>query len=155
MNLGEHLTPEQIVPEMKSNGASEAIRELVDHLYEHHLLATPPREEVLDLLFQREAQVSTGVGSGVAIPHAFVGNLERVVTAFGRSSEGINFASLDNAPVFFVVLFIVPQAQYQLHLRALAAIAKMFANSEIRKELRSAITREDILAILSRRPPRT
>lgn len=155
MNLGELLTPEQIVPEMQSAGAREAIRELVDHLHGRQLLRGISREEVLELLFQRESQFSTGIGSGVAIPHAFVENLDRVVTAFGRSRQGIDFSSLDHAPVHFVVLFIVPKTEYHLHLRTLAAIAKMFANGEIRAELTSAASGEEILAILSRRPPRT
>lgn len=154
MNLGELLTPEQIVPDMRSAGAREAIRELVDHLDAQHLLPGPPREEILELLFQREAQVSTGVGLGVAIPHAFVENLQSVVAAFGRSRTGIDFASLDDAPVFFVVLFVVPKTQYHLHLRTLAAIAKMFADSQTRCDLTTANTREDILDILSRRPAR-
>ena len=51
---------------------------------------------------------------------------------FGRSVGGIDFEALDNAPVHFVVLFIVPRAQYNLHLQTLAAIAKTFANREIR-----------------------
>lgn len=154
MNLGELLTPGQILPDMRSSGAHEAIRELVEHLYAQQLLAGVSQQTVLDLLYQRESQVSTGIGSGVAIPHAFVENLDHVVTAFGRSRQGIEFSSLDNSPVHFVVLFIVPKTEYHLHLRTLAAIAKMFANRDIRTELLSAADSADLLAILSRRPPR-
>lgn len=155
MNLGELLTPDQIVPEMSSTGSREAIRELVEHLYNQQIITGPSQEEVIGLLYQREDQISTGIGSGVAIPHAFVDHLDRVVAAFGRSRQGLDFASLDGAPVHFVVLFIVPKTQYHEHLRTLAAIAKMFAHNGIRSELNSAQTREEILAILSRRPSRS
>jgi len=155
MNLGQLLTPEQIVPEMKSTEHREAIRELVNHLEEQQFLPAESTEDVLQRLFQREDQISTGIGSGVAIPHAFVPDLQTVLAAFGRSREGIDFAALDSAPVFFVVLFIVPQAEYHLHLRTLAAIAKMFSNGQIRRELGAAPDREAILEVLLKRPARS
>lgn len=154
MNLGQLLTPDQILPAMASTGHREAIRELVDHLDDHHLLRGASHDEVLHLLFQREEQISTGIGSGVAIPHAFVPSLEHVVAAFGRSQDGIEFAALDHAPVHFVILFVVPETEYHLHLRTLAAIAKMFTNRQIRDELSRARDGDEILEILSRRPAR-
>jgi mannitol/fructose-specific phosphotransferase system IIA component (Ntr-type) len=116
----------------------------------------PPshREEALAALKAREEQVSTGIGSGVAIPHAFSDVLEEVVAVFGRSKSGIDFEALDNAPVHFIILFIVPRKDYHLHLRTLAAIAKMFTNCEVRRQLGLAGTRDEILAILDSKPSR-
>jgi len=74
----------------------------------------------------------------VAIPHTFVPGLDRVITVFGRSKGGIDFEAHDQAPVFFVVLFVVPKSEDQLHLKTLAAIAKMFSNVDIRQSLASA-----------------
>jgi mannitol/fructose-specific phosphotransferase system IIA component (Ntr-type) len=82
------------------------------------------REVVLDSIKQREQTMSTGIGFGIAIPHASSDKVEEVVAAFGRSTVGIEFDSLDGRPVFFVVLFVVPKDQFQTHLRTLAAIAK-------------------------------
>ncbi|MEM0969999.1 MAG: PTS sugar transporter subunit IIA [Verrucomicrobiota bacterium] len=154
MNLGQLLTPDQILPEMQSSGHEEAIEELVLHLESKDQLGVSS-EDVLERLYAREREVSTGVGSGVAIPHAFLPDLEQVVTAFGRSREGIDFAAIDNAPVYFVVLFMVPKTEYHLHLRTLAAIAKMFNSQSIREELQGANTEQHILEILSQRPART
>jgi mannitol/fructose-specific phosphotransferase system IIA component (Ntr-type) len=84
------------------------------------------REDVLDSIRQREETMSTGIGFGIAIPHASSTKVHEVVAAFGRSSKGIAFESLDGEPVNFVVLFVVPKDQFQTHLRTLAAIAKSF-----------------------------
>ena len=110
------------------------------------------RGEVLDALRAREDQVSTGIGSGVAIPHTLSDRIGEVAAVFGRSRGGIDFEALDNAPVHFVILFIVPRSQYRLHLQTLAAIAKTFANREIRQRLAQAETREEVLAILAGEP---
>ncbi len=155
MNLAQLLTVDKIVPEMESTEHFAAIAELVDHLDDHDLLQGVSKPEVLEQLYRREEQVSTGIGSGVAIPHTFVRDLKEVITVFGRSRKGIDFGALDNAPVNYVVLFVVPKSEYHLHLRTLAAIAKMFSSSEIRSRLRDAGDSGEILDILSMRPART
>ncbi|GAA5477458.1 PTS sugar transporter subunit IIA [Haloferula helveola] len=149
MKLASLLTPDQVVLDMASEEHFPAIVELVDHLIEVGKLSTDLRDEVVDSLRTREEQVSTGIGYGVAIPHAFSENLSDVVTVFGRSSKGIDFEALDHCPVHFVVLFIVPKKDYHLHLQTLAAIAKMFTNCEIRKQLSAAECRTEILNVLA------
>jgi PTS system nitrogen regulatory IIA component len=109
----------------------------------------------LKALEEREALISTGIGSGVAIPHTFSDAIDKVVAIFGRSKEGINFQALDDAPVHLIILFIVPSKDYQLHLRTLAAIAKMLTNCEVRRRLAAAATRDEILEILDPKPVRT
>lgn len=148
MNLSNLLGPNQIILEMKAGGHWESIVELVHHLVDGGFLPSSLTAEVLGALKAREDQVSTGIGSGVAIPHAFSDHLEKVVAVFGRSREGIDFEAIDNAPVHYIILFLVPRKDYQLHLRTLAAIAKLFTNSEIRRRLATAATRDEILAIL-------
>jgi mannitol/fructose-specific phosphotransferase system IIA component (Ntr-type) len=155
MKLAKLLSADQIILDMKSEGHWTAITELVDHLVAVAMLPQNQREEVLESLRAREEQVSTGVGCGVAIPHAFSDALEDVVTVFGRSATGIDFEALDNAPVHFIILFIVPRKDYHLHLRTLAAIAKLFTNCEVRRQLAAAGTHDEILAILDCKPSRT
>ncbi|HSP42800.1 MAG TPA: PTS sugar transporter subunit IIA [Luteolibacter sp.] len=152
MKLAKLLSADQIILDMKSVEHWPAIIELVDHLVGVGKLPAGLREESLAALKAREDQVSTGIGSGVAIPHAFSDQIEEVVAVFGRSKEGIDFEALDNAPVHFVILFIVPRKDYQLHLRTLAAIAKLFTNSEMRQQFAAAQTRDEILAILGAKP---
>ena len=91
--------------------------------------------------------MSTGIGFGIAIPHCSSDRINDVVAAFGRSSQGIEFDALDNAPVKFVVLFVVPKNQFQTHLRTLASIAKFLNDRSVREELAGAPSAEAILAI--------
>ncbi len=154
MKLAKLLTADQIILDMKAVAHWPAITELVDHLVETRRLPLAHRGEILSALKAREDQVSTGIGSGVAIPHAFSDDIEEVVAVFGRSKVGIDFEAIDNAPVHLIILFIVPRKDYHLHLRTLAAIAKMFTNCEVRRQLVKAETRDEILAILDSRPSR-
>lgn len=154
MKLAQLLSVDQILLNMKETEHWPSITELVGHLVQVGRLSNPLSDEILIALKAREEQVSTGIGSGVAIPHAFSDQLEEVVAVFGRSKAGIDFAALDNAPVHLIILFIVPRKDYHLHLRTLAAIAKMFTNCEIRRRLGEAGTREEVMDILDSKPSR-
>ncbi|NCF12301.1 MAG: PTS transporter subunit EIIA [Verrucomicrobiaceae bacterium] len=147
MKLSSLLSPKQVILDLKGESCAHALAHMVDHLVSRGILDSSLRDEVLSLLEQREAQVSTGIGSGVAIPHAFSDSIDHVIAAFGRSSEGVDFEAIDNAPVNLVMLLIVPEAQHNMHLQTLAAIAKMFHNCSIRQQLHDAETVEDVLAI--------
>jgi mannitol/fructose-specific phosphotransferase system IIA component (Ntr-type) len=152
MKLAKLLSADQIIPEMKALEHWPAIVELVDHLVGCGRLPAGLKEQVLAELRNREDQISTGIGAGVAIPHAFSDELEEVAAVFGRSMAGIDFESIDNAPVHLIILFIVPRKDYHLHLRTLAAIAKMFTNCEIRRRIGGAASIDEILDILDCKP---
>jgi mannitol/fructose-specific phosphotransferase system IIA component (Ntr-type) len=154
MKLAKLLCAEHIILDMKAVEHWPSIVELVGHLVTTRQLPHSQLDEMLDAFRAREERVSTGIGSGVAIPHAFSDHLDQVVAVFGRSSVGIDFEALDNAPVHFIILFIVPRKDYHMHLMTLAAIAKMFTNSEIRRQLGAAETLEEILAIFDSKPAR-
>jgi mannitol/fructose-specific phosphotransferase system IIA component (Ntr-type) len=96
--------------------------------------------------------MSTGIGFGIAIPHASSDRVSEVVAAFGRSLDGIEFDSLDNAPVKFIVLFVVPKDQFQTHLRTLAAIAKFLNDRTVRDRLGSAGDAAAIYDVFSSNP---
>jgi mannitol/fructose-specific phosphotransferase system IIA component (Ntr-type) len=148
MNLGKLLDTDHILLDMNATEHWPAIVELVDLLTERGDIPKACYDEILSALKVREAQISTGIGSGVAIPHTFSDSIQDVVAIFGRSKEGIEFEALDHAPVHFIILFVVPQKDYHLHLRILGAIAKMFTNCEVRRKLSTAMTRDEILEIL-------
>jgi mannitol/fructose-specific phosphotransferase system IIA component (Ntr-type) len=151
MDLANLLTVEQILPQMQATERWGAIVELVDLLVSVGKVKPEDRDVVLAVLRQREETMSTGIGFGIAIPHASSDRVTEVVAAFGRSSGGIEFDSLDNAPVKFVVLFVVPRDQFQMHLRTLAAIAKLLNDRTVRESLGSATEAKDILAIFKSR----
>lgn len=145
----------QVIPQMRETAHWPAIMELLDGLVAAGGLPADLREEVAAALREREDQVSTGIGSGVAIPHAFSDKLDNVAMIFGRSREGIDFQSLDGKPAHFIVLFVVPRRDYHMHLRTLAAIAKHFTNAEVLRLLSHAETAESILGILDHKSSRS
>jgi mannitol/fructose-specific phosphotransferase system IIA component (Ntr-type) len=147
MQLGTLLSEDRIIPEMAATERWTAIVELIDLLVEKGQVKPEDRESVLAALRAREETMSTGIGFGIAIPHASSDRVAQVVAAFGRSSKGIEFDALDNAPVRFIVLFIVPKDQFQTHLRTLAAIAKFLNDRAVRDRLAQAATTPEILAI--------
>ena len=151
MSLASLLSSEQIIPEMQATERWPAIVELIDLLVSQGRIAPASRESILAALKQREETMSTGIGFGIAIPHASSEDVAEVVAAFGRSAQGIEFDALDNAPVKFVVLFIVPKNQFQTHLRTLASIAKFLNDRSVRESLASAGTRDEILGIFQER----
>src|ERR1700754_3488890 len=148
MTLGHLLTVDQILPEMKSTERWSAIVELVDLLVAQKQVKPADRDVVLGALRQREETMSTGIG----IPHASSDRVDKVVAAFGRSSTGIELDSLDNAPVKFIVLFVVPKDQFQTHLRTLAAIAKFLNDRTVRDRLGSADDAPAIYEVFSGGP---
>lgn len=135
MDLGDILGPEQIVPDLQASTRWEAIDELITKLIDSGKVPAEHREAITAVVRKRETSMSTGIGYGIGIPHASTDLLHEVVGAFGRSRKGVNFDALDNQPVTLVMLFLVPQGQFQKHLHTLARIAKLLH----RKEFRTAV----------------
>ena len=135
MDLGDILGPDQILPELKASTRWEAIDELISQLISSGKIQAEHREAITAVVKKRETSMSTGIGFGIGIPHASTDLIYEVVGAFGRSRKGVNFDALDNQPVNLVMLFLVPQGQFQKHLHTLAEIAKLLHKKEFRKSL--------------------
>ncbi len=135
MNLADILSPEQIIPELRATTRWEAIDELIENLVATGKIKPEHREPITAVVRKRETSMSTGIGFGIGIPHASTDLIYEVVGALGRSGKGVNFDALDSQPVNLVVLFLVPQGQFQKHLHTLAEIAKLLHKKEFRKLL--------------------
>jgi mannitol/fructose-specific phosphotransferase system IIA component (Ntr-type) len=138
MNLGDILSVETIVPDMKSSVRWESIDELIQNLVDTGKIRPQDREPIIAVVKKRESSMSTGIGFGIGIPHASTDLISEVVGSMGRSKNGIDFDALDNQPVNLVMLFLVPQGQFQKHLHTLANIAKLLHIKEFRMELEQA-----------------
>src|SRR5206468_11650446 len=119
MSLGNLLSAEQIIPEMKATERWPAIVELIDLLVRLGKIKAEDRDSVLASLKQREETMSTGIGFGIAIPHCSSDRIEDVVAAFGRSTTGIEFDARDNMRLKFVVVNDEQDHKFQTHLRTL------------------------------------
>jgi mannitol/fructose-specific phosphotransferase system IIA component (Ntr-type) len=135
MNLADILSPEQIIPELRAANRWEAIDELIENLVSTGKIKPEHRDPITAVVRKRENSMSTGIGFGIGIPHASTDLIYEVVGALGRSNKGVNFDALDNKPVNLVMLFLVPQGQFQKHLHTLAEIAKLLHKKDFRKSL--------------------
>lgn len=106
--------------------------------------------DILDAVVERENLGSTGVGEGVAIPHARVNGLNRPIGAFVRLSEGVDFDAIDGRACDLVFMLLAPQSSGADHLRALAQVSRAFRTADLRAALRDA---ESVEALQSRLCP--
>jgi fructose-specific phosphotransferase system IIA component len=148
MTLADILSKEQIVMELKASNRWEAIDELINVLQSCGKIKAEHRDQIAAVVKKRETSMSTGIGFGIGIPHASTDLISEVVGAFGRSGQGVNFDALDNQPVNLVMLFLVPQGQFQKHLHTLANIAKLLHNKDFRQNLETAPSADVMMDII-------
>ncbi|MCX8091741.1 MAG: PTS sugar transporter subunit IIA [Verrucomicrobiae bacterium] len=148
MDLVDILTKDQIVTDLRATNRWEAIDELIDNLVATGKIRPEHRNAIAAVVRKREQSMSTGIGFGVGIPHASTDLITEVVGALGRSKTGVNFDALDNQPVRLVMLFLVPQGQFQKHLHTLANIAKLLHKADFRQALEAAPDAESMLRII-------
>lgn len=109
--------------------------------------------EVLDALAEREAAGSTGVGHGVAAPHARLEGLSRMRGVFIRLDHPVEFESVDDQPVDLIFALFAPQNASSEHLRALARVSRLLRQGDLREHLRQARTPDAIHALLVQEQP--
>ncbi|MGO8930161.1 MAG: PTS sugar transporter subunit IIA [Limisphaerales bacterium] len=148
MDLGDILTKAQIITDLHATTRWEAIDELINNLVATGKITPEHHDAIAAVVKKRESSMSTGIGFGIGIPHASTDLINEVVGALGRSKNGVNFDALDNQPVNLVMLFLVPQGQFQKHLHTLANIAKLLHKAEFRQALEQAPDADAMLQII-------
>lgn len=132
----DYLPRELVRVPMAATQKRAAIEELVDLIVAQKL--TADRERLLTAVFEREAQRTTGVGRGLAVPHAKTDACGKLVVAFGRTAEPIEFEAIDRQPVRVLVLIAAPPAQTNPHIQLLARISRLFNTDTVRNALLEA-----------------
>ena len=122
MNLSDFVVVEALVPKLKAKTRDEAIRELVQSLSDAGRIDSNQVEEIVRKLIEREKQGSTGIGKGIAVPHIKHSSVSEIICTIGCSGKGIDFASLDQAPVYSVLLLISPPNDPDRHLEAMESL---------------------------------
>jgi len=136
MNLTDHLPPDLIQVPLEAADKTEAITTLVDLLAQHG--HTDARDQLLRAVIEREAQRTTGIGRGFAIPHAKCDAVKHLVVAFGRTAEGIDFGAVDEQPVRLIALLASPTNATSLHIQALAKLSRLVTKATVMEALLSA-----------------
>jgi mannitol/fructose-specific phosphotransferase system IIA component (Ntr-type) len=150
MELADILSKEQIITALRATDRWQAIDELIDNLVATGKIRPQNRDAIIAVVKKREASMSTGIGFGIGIPHASTDLIDEVVGALGRSTQGVTFDALDNQPVKLVMLFLVPQGQFQKHLHTLANIAKLLHKPDFRQALEQAPDADSMLHIIKK-----
>jgi mannitol/fructose-specific phosphotransferase system IIA component (Ntr-type) len=147
MELSKLLTLDRVRVPIKAIEKRAVITELIDVLAETSGLVD--RDAALDAVLRREAERTTGIGYGLAIPHGKSEGCNKLVMAAGKPAEPVDFQSLDQRPVTFVVLLVSPPDQTGPHIQALAKISRLMNIDEFRQAVEKATTAEELHAAIT------
>lgn len=146
--LLEMVVPTAIVVPLAATDRDAAVGALVDALVRAGSLPEASRDDLASRILARERVHSTGIGLGVAVPHAKNPANTPLMVAVGVAPRGIDFASLDRHPVYSVVLLVSPENNPDEHLAAMEALIKHLSKDSFRRSLRQAQNPGDVLALL-------
>ena len=145
--ISELLPRSAILLSLKSREKFEVIRELVQPLLETG--AIEDESEFVSAIVRRENMESTGIGLGVAIPHARTKAVSRMILAFARSDDGVDFSSLDGKPSHLIFLIAAPEAQKTEYIMTLARLSKLLRRDDVRIGLNRATTVDDVIQVIT------
>lgn len=134
-----------VLPFISAKSRKQALTQLAEALAEKNGLDA---RSVLEAVMEREQLGSTGVGEGVAIPHARFEGVEAPVGAYARLETGVDFEAVDDRPCDLIFMLLAPLSAGADHLRALAQVSRTFRQASVRDMLRQAETEEGVVAIL-------
>jgi PTS system nitrogen regulatory IIA component len=148
MNLKKYLSPENILLDLKSTSKNDVINELVDFVINaQENGASLDREEIVRAVFEREAQMSTGMRNGIAIPHGKTDAVTDLLAAIAISRNDVDFDSLDGKPSKIFIFTLSPSDATGLHLQFLAEVSNLLKDGETRNRMLEAKTKEEMLQI--------
>ncbi|HJT76124.1 MAG TPA: PTS sugar transporter subunit IIA [Gemmataceae bacterium] len=150
MRMSDFVVRDAIVADVTATTKEGVIRELVESLRGAGYFKGADPEDIVRAILKREQIASTGIGRGVAIPHAKHNSAERLVGTVALSHAGVPFDSVDGEPVDIFVLLISPQDRPGDHLRALENISKSLRDDAFVRQLKQAKSREEIWGLLEK-----
>ena len=146
MEITSLITPKSISPTMRVTSKKHALQEISKRMAESYGLV---EREIFEILLAREKLGSTGVGSGIAIPHGKIKNLDRLRGYFARLERPVEFDSVDERPVDLIFLLLAPEEAGADHLKALAKVSRLMRDKTVCEKLRGSDTDEALYALLT------
>jgi fructose-specific phosphotransferase system IIA component len=147
MILTQILQPTCVKVPLEGKDKQSVITELVDLLDTNGSLLD--RNVVLEAVLAREQTRSTGIGSGIAIPHGKCKAVKELVMAIGVAGKGIDFASVDGKPVTTIFLLVSPADQTGPHIQALARISRLMLDEQFRQKLEKSTSADEVYELLN------
>ena len=148
MKLSDLVHAPSVIADLKAKDRNGVIRELIQSLADHGAIRPEHVETIARATIARENQGSTGFGKGVAVPHVKHQCIEEMTATIGRSTHGVDFAALDRAPVYTVVMLMSPASAPDEHLAAMEKIFRYLQRESFRRFLRQAESRETIIELI-------
>jgi nitrogen PTS system EIIA component len=146
MKISDFLSPTQVMIDVRASDKSRLLEQLSAEAAAEAGLAA---DEVVREIAKREELGSTGVGNGVALPHARLPSLKAPFALFARLRHGIDFDAIDGEPVDIVVLLLIPEAGDSAKGNALACVARALRDTETLRKVRSAPDREALFSVVA------
>jgi PTS system nitrogen regulatory IIA component len=146
MLLSDFISPDSVTASLKAKSKKQLLQDLSGRAAR---LTGLSEREIFDVLLQRERLGSTGLGHGIAIPHAKVHGLKRIVGLFARLAEPIDFEAVDGQKVDIVFLLLAPEGAGADHLKALARISRLLREGSAVEKLRACKDAAALYAVLT------
>jgi PTS system nitrogen regulatory IIA component len=146
MELGDLIKPEAVVASLRAQNKKQALHELANKAAE---LTGIHARKIFEVLLQRERLSSTGIGRGIAIPHARLPGLVRIVSVFARLESPIPFEAHDGEDVDLIFLLLAPEDAGADHLKALARLSRLLREPSTIQKLRAARDRAALYSVLT------
>ncbi len=146
IDLRDHLGPDHVI-DLQARTKEEALIEMVDTVSDSE--AVVDKQALLEAVKAREKILSTGIGLGIAIPHARIDAVKHFVVAVGRHPSGIDFESIDQKPVQIVVLIAGPKDTQKPYLELLAQLSKRLKLADVRARIVGGAPAETVVDLLT------
>lgn len=146
MEISDLIEPRAVMANVRAANKKQALQEIARRASE---ITGEPERAIFDVLIERERLGTTGVGSGIAIPHGKLAPLKRLYGVFARLETAIDFESIDGQPVDLVFLLLAPAGAGADHLKALARVSRLLRDRAICEKLRGSDSAEALYALLT------
>lgn len=148
MKINDLLVKECMILDLKATDKKSAITEMVNKLYETGRIDN--KEVFEEGILAREAQTTTGLGDGIAMPHAKNAAVVKPTVLFARSKDGLDYEALDGQPTYLFFMIAAPEGANDTHLQALASLSRLLLNPGMISDLKAANTPDEVLSIIDK-----
>ncbi|RMC47254.1 fructose-specific PTS transporter subunit EIIC [Lactobacillus sp. ESL0228] len=145
MKIKDILAPESMIMELKATNQEDAIKEMADLEVETGIVNN--EDEFISAIWAREKESTTGIGDGIAMPHARNKSINKARVLFAKSKAGIDYNSLDGQPVYLFFMIAAPAGADNTHLEALAKLSSLLINPDLVEALKKAQTPEEVIQL--------
>lgn len=149
MKVTELLRKDIMLMDLQSTTKNEVIDEMIASLEKHHVINNA--DQFKEAILKREEQATTGLGNGIAMPHAKTAAVNEATVLFAKSNKGVDYESLDGEPAYLFFMIAVPDGAYDTHLQALAALSRSLLDEKFIEGLKSAKTPDEVVNIFRKR----